>query len=129
MILSIESYVGSRSSLTQGTIAYTECINLLNYSVCVIPVSTANKDIDVIDKGYRPLNENDRKNWEACKSRFEKAGCLKLRPLTYPASKDDPDIYDGAPIGVQIVARKHEEEKIWAIAKIVTAALKTAGVR
>ncbi|MCJ1270630.1 hypothetical protein MMC22_010527 [Lobaria immixta] len=109
--------------------AYTECINLLNYSVCVIPVSTANKDIDVIDKGYRPLNENDRKNWEACKSRFEKAGCLKLRPLTYPASKDDPDIYDGAPIGVQIVARKHEEEKIWAIAKIVTAALKTAGVR
>lgn len=87
--------------------AYTECINLLNYSVCVIPVSTANKDIDVIDKGYRPLNENDRKNWEAY----------------------DPDIYDGAPIGVQIVARKHEEEKIWAIAKIVTAALKTAGVR
>ena len=37
-------------------------------------------------------------------------------------------MYDGAPIGVQIVARKHEEEKVWAIAKIVTAALKTAGV-
>lgn len=54
-------------------LAYTECINLLNYSVCVIPVSTANKDIDVFDKGYRPLNETDRKNWEACKSReFEK---------------------------------------------------------
>lgn len=53
-------------------LAYTECINLLNYSACVIPVSTANKDIDVFDKGYRPLNETDRKNWEACKSRIRK---------------------------------------------------------
>ena len=41
---------------------------------------------------------------------------------------DDPDVYDGAPVGVQLVARKYEEEKVWAIAKIVSAALKTAGV-
>jgi amidase len=43
-------------------------------------------------------------------------------------SIDDPDVYDGAPIGVQLVARKYEEEKVWAIAKIVSAALETAGV-
>jgi amidase len=42
---------------------------------------------------------------------------------------DDADIYDGAPVGVQLVARKYEEEKVWAIAKIVSTALKTAGVR
>lgn len=38
---------------------------------------------------------------------------------------DDPDIYDGAPVGLQIVGRKHEEEKILAITKIVDACLKT----
>ena len=32
-----------------------------------------------------------------------------------------------APVGLQIVARKHEEEKVWAIAKIVDGALKTSG--
>ena len=32
---------------------------------------------------------------------------------------DDPEIYDGAPVGLQIVGRKFEEEKIWAIGKIV----------
>jgi amidase len=32
---------------------------------------------------------------------------------------DDPEAYDGAPVGLQIVARKYEEEKVWAIAKIV----------
>jgi amidase len=41
---------------------------------------------------------------------------------------DDADVYDGAPIGVQLVARKYEEEKVWAIAKIVSSALKTAEV-
>ena len=39
--------------------------------------------------------------------------------------QDDPEIYDGAPVGLQIVARKWEEEKVWAVAKIVDAVLKT----
>lgn len=38
--------------------------------------------------------------------------------------EDDPDTYDGAPVGLQIVARKWEEEKVWAIAKILDTALK-----
>jgi amidase len=33
-------------------------------------------------------------------------------------------VYDGAPVGVQIVGRKYEEEKVWAIAKLVEEALK-----
>lgn len=42
---------------------------------------------------------------------------------------DDPEIYDGGPVGVQIVARKFEEEKILAIGKIIQQILKTAGVK
>jgi amidase len=42
---------------------------------------------------------------------------------------DDPEVYDGAPVGVQIVGRKYEEEKVWAIAKVVSMALKTAGIK
>ena len=37
---------------------------------------------------------------------------------------DDPTAYDGAPVGVQIVGRKFEEEKVLTIAKVVHAALK-----
>ena len=43
--------------------------------------------------------------------------------LTFYAT-DDPEAYDGAPVGLQIVARKYEEEKVWAIARIVDAVLK-----
>jgi len=46
-----------------------------------------------------------------------------LAKLTIYAT-DDPEAYDGAPVGLQIVARKYEEEKVWAIAKIVDAVLK-----
>ncbi|KXX77504.1 Acetamidase [Madurella mycetomatis] len=83
--------------------AYTEVINLMNYSAAVIPVTKADKRIDLFDSSYQPLNEVDKLNWEAY----------------------DPEIYHGAPVGVQLVARKFEEEKILAIANIVASALQT----
>ena len=48
------------------SIAYTESINLMDYSVAVIPVTKADKSIDRFDRDYEPLNDIDRKNWEAC---------------------------------------------------------------
>ena len=48
-------------------IAYTECINLMDYSVAVIPVTEADKLIDLFDNDYQALNVDDRKNWQACK--------------------------------------------------------------
>ncbi len=76
---------------------YTESINLLDYSAAVIPVTTADKSVDIVDPNYIPFNDVDAKNW----------------------AWYDADAYDGAPVGLQIVGRKYEEEKIWAIAKIV----------
>ncbi|KAI3329205.1 amidase [Xylariaceae sp. AK1471] len=78
-------------------LSYTEALNLMNYSVVVIPVTAADKALDAFDHAYRPLSELDEKNWRAY----------------------DPEIYHDGPVGVQIVARKFEEEKVWAIAKIV----------
>jgi hypothetical protein len=48
--------------------AYTESINLMDYSAAVIPVTRADQEIDLQDNSYEPLNEKDRKNWEACKA-------------------------------------------------------------
>jgi len=91
----------------------------LNYSVVVIPVAKADKNIDLFDDSYEPLNATDKLNWEACRSHLRSV--FTATQVTFNA--DDPEIYDGAPIGVQLVARKFEEEKIWAIAKIVYASL------
>ena len=81
---------------------YTEVINLLDYSAAVIPVTMADKSVDLNDPNYAPLNDLDAKNW----------------------AWYDAEAYDGAPVGLQIVGRKYEEEKILAIAKIVDIILK-----
>jgi len=83
--------------------AYTVVVNILDYSAVVIPVTKASATLDVMDRTYVPVNETDEKNWN-----------------TY-----DPEVFDGAPVGVQIVGRKLEEEKIWAIGKLVVQALST----
>jgi amidase len=38
---------------------------------------------------------------------------------------DDAQIYHGAPVGLQVVARRYEEEKVLAIASLIDDALKT----
>lgn len=47
-------------------IAYTEAINLMNYSAVVIPVTQADKKIDVFDDSYQPLGDRDKLNWQSC---------------------------------------------------------------
>jgi hypothetical protein len=51
-------------------IAYTEVINVLDYTSLVIPVTHANKKID-IRPPYVPRSVNDCKNWNACRDTFQ----------------------------------------------------------
>jgi amidase len=48
-------------------LAYSETMNLLNYSVAVIPVTAADKEVDAFDHDYKPLNELDERVWKDCK--------------------------------------------------------------
>jgi amidase len=81
---------------------YTSIINTLDYCSVVIPVTTANRRLDAAEKHYRPLNEVDRQTWEAY----------------------EPEKYDGAPVAVQIVGGRLNEENLLAVAKAVVKALR-----
>ncbi|RAL66771.1 hypothetical protein DID88_007554 [Monilinia fructigena] len=77
-------------------LAYTEVQNLLDYTALVIPVTHVDKNIDRPHE-YVPVSAKDSRNWAAY----------------YSA------VYDGAPVGIQIVGRVCEEEKIIGVAEIV----------
>lgn len=96
-----------------------EAINFLDYSVVIIPVTKADQTIDKADPDYELLNDVDAKNWDGCKSERSLLSRAKLKSFF----SDDAATYDGAPVGVQIVARRFEKEKVWAIAKIIDAIL------
>jgi amidase len=52
---------------TDWKLAYASFVNVLDYTNVVIPVTNADRKIDVFDHDYTPLNDKDKKNWLACK--------------------------------------------------------------
>ncbi|KAL2212795.1 acetamidase [Sarocladium strictum] len=80
---------------------YATFVNVLDYSAVTIPVTHCDKDIDVFDERYVPMNSLDEETW-----------------------KDyDAETYHGALVGLQLVGRRFEEEKIIALAAIIAGAL------
>ena len=45
---------------------YSMWVNLLDYSATVLPVTTVDKSVDVVDEGYKPISAADEKVWKGC---------------------------------------------------------------
>ncbi|KAF4548199.1 Acetamidase-like protein 2 [Elsinoe fawcettii] len=103
VIMPVTPHAASIPGKTYHT-AYTEVVNCLNASAVAFPVTEADQTIDVADPTYEPISDKDRLNWAAY----------------------DAEIYHGAPVGLQVMGRKFEEEKILAIARIIRACLESA---
>ncbi|KAI9793293.1 MAG: Acetamidase [Piccolia ochrophora] len=80
---------------------YSVFVNALDYTSCVVPVTQVDKAVDGADVGYEPLNQQDEAAYKSY----------------------DPDVYDGAYVGVQLVGRRFQEEKMLAVAELVGDAL------
>ncbi|KAJ5290310.1 uncharacterized protein N7443_010563 [Penicillium atrosanguineum] len=74
---------------------YASVINLLDFTSVVVPVTFADKSVDLKKVDYQSLGQLD---------------------ATVQAEYD-PDAYHGAPIAVQVIGRKLSEEKTLAIAQ------------
>ncbi|KAF1810440.1 putative glutamyl-tRNA amidotransferase subunit A [Eremomyces bilateralis CBS 781.70] len=66
--------------------------NVLDYPAAVFPVTTVDKGADKKDQSYRPRNEQDAFNHELY----------------------EPERYTDAPVGLQLVGRIYEDEKVLA---------------
>ncbi|KAL4752789.1 hypothetical protein BDW72DRAFT_170576 [Aspergillus terricola var. indicus] len=82
-------------------VGYTSVINVLDYTSVVIPVTNADKSVDVkVSREFLgELDEDSYKNYDA-------------------------DVYDGAPAGVQMFGRRLQEEKMLVLAEYVGSAVK-----
>ncbi|KAH8893579.1 amidase [Thozetella sp. PMI_491] len=69
---------------------YTSQWNLLDYPAVVFPVTAVDPDADKKDESYTPLNEEDK-------------FCYNLY---------SPEKYADAPVNLQIVGRRYQEEKV-----------------
>ncbi|KAL8723507.1 MAG: hypothetical protein Q9225_000240 [Loekoesia sp. 1 TL-2023] len=82
---------------------YSSIVNVLDYTACTLPVTTADKNVDVVDlSSFKPVSELDKKIM----------------------SLYDPDIYDGSHVSVQLIGRRLQEEKVLAVTEYVAEVLK-----
>lgn len=75
----------------------TAWVNGLDLTTVAVPVTLADKAVDKYEAGYTPISDEDK----------------------FVYQDYDAEIYDGAHVGVQIVGRRHSEEKMIAIAEYV----------
>jgi amidase len=73
--------------------SYTSQWNLLDYPGVVFPVCTVDKRMDTLEANGKPLSGQDEDNRELW----------------------DPEEFDGSPVGLQLVGRRFEDEKILGI--------------
>lgn len=85
---------------------------MLDYPALVFPVTMVDPAIDVWDEKYVAMNEQDQYNHDLCKN---------PSPFYLPflchfcGSTDvdrDPEKYRGAPVSLQLVGRRYEDEKV-----------------
>ncbi|KAK6827547.1 general amidase GmdA [Apiospora arundinis] len=86
---------------------YTIVYNILDYSSLTIPVAKADRNIDIASPYVNPRSPIDEANWNSY----------------------DAEIYHGAPVGVQVVARRLEEEKVLALGEVLSDAITFLGAK
>ena len=100
------------SPLAVGTAVY----NVVDSPVGVVPVTRVDLALDAVSDDWKPGTEGSGSKL------LEDALYWKKRPIVY-----DADAMKGLPVGVQIVGRRWEEEKVIAMMKVVDGALGERG--
>lgn len=94
---------------------YTSQWNLLDYPALVFPTGLYCNEQDAADKTYSPRNEQDAYNYTLCKLEAisRKFGLDVHKCLTDVFSfSDEPEKFKDAPISLQLVGRRYEDEKL-----------------
>lgn len=81
-----------------------------------MPVTYADKAIDERDTSYQPISDLDKLVWSKCRRPYE--GVILM--------VDDPEVYHGGPVALQLVGRRLREEDVLEMAEILETALKKA---
>jgi amidase len=71
----------------------------------ILPITTADKNLDAPDLMYQPVSEVDKENFDMY----------------------DPELFHGMPVALQLVGRNLAEESLLAIAEVVDLVVKTSG--
>lgn len=99
---------------------YSVWVNLLDYTSVVVPVTIVDKNVDKKLEDFKAVDETDQETQDTCKRAPSQLRCGSRADMN---AADDPEIYDGAHVSIQLVGRRLQEEKMLALAKYMGEAL------
>lgn len=94
--------------------------NGLDYPGVTLPVTSVNPTLDARAPAHDFSNDEDRKLWEECKLSTPNDPVHILNLLLV----DSAELLAGAPVGLQVIGRRFEDETVVAAAEAVDDALK-----
>lgn len=103
--------------------AYTTVWNGLDYTSLVIPVTKVDGSVDIKKPAHKFLNTADLANYEYCAYRYQ--DLPRLLRLILTRFTDEPEKFRGAPVALQIVGRRLEEEAVLGMGEIVDTAVRS----
>lgn len=101
---------------------YTTVWNALDYAATVFPVTKVDAAIDVKAAPHAFHNSIDKTYYDMCMP--WPYSCLRIYAESV-LCVDDPEIFHGMPVGLQLVGKTLEEEAVLAMTGIVVEALRS----
>lgn len=101
---------------------YTTMCNTLDLTTSVFPVTTADRNLDPPTPPHAFYNHEDEAIYKLCMS-FT-AFHVRSHETHHEAIADDPELFHGLPVCLQLIGRTWEEEGVIAMTEVVDDALK-----
>lgn len=102
---------------------YTSVWNLLDMPGAIFPSTLrVDQELDVVEQGYTPRNEDDEREYNKCKQaiRLGHAAPRAQRDTQLiELHPDSPEVFVDAPISLQLVGKRYCDEAVLAAARVV----------
>jgi amidase len=105
-----------RTSLTVTSTGYSAIVNLLDFTAVTFPVGHIDMNLDPSSSAFAALCKEDESIHGSCMfGYFAFARII----LLIPVCPDDSAAFHGAPVGLQLMCRRTEEEKALKLVEMV----------
>ncbi|CDO71742.1 hypothetical protein BN946_scf184920.g26 [Trametes cinnabarina] len=104
---------------------YTGFCNFLDYTAHVFPATFADKALDGRAPPHEFYNREDEAVYKLCEP-LSRVDCSEVMGMLTGCFRyvDDPELWHGMPVGLQLIGRTHEEEGVIGMTEVVDEALK-----
>ena len=101
-------------SMADNDTGYSAIVNVLDFTAVSFPAGYADKHLDLVPSSFAPMSKEDEAVNSSCTSQTP-----KLPPRTDTPRPDESSTFHGAPVGLQLMCRRTEEEKALKLVELI----------